>query len=92
MASRLIADDRDCTFQEAFKVMVASGDVGDSLQAIDNEGKDEAFDDIIMKIMWKPAPQASDDLASQAVPQVKGKVCPNILLLRVRSSCSSHTR
>jgi hypothetical protein len=66
MASRLIDDDRDCTFQEAFEVMVASGDVG--------------FDDIIMKIMWKPAPQACDDLASQAVPQVKGKVCPSSIM------------
>ncbi|KAG2134936.1 hypothetical protein BD769DRAFT_1664859 [Suillus cothurnatus] len=45
---------------QAFEVMVASGDVG--------------FDDIIMKIMWKPALQACDDLASQAMPQVKGKV------------------
>lgn len=55
IASRLIADDRrftdnqTCTLQQAFKVMVASADAGDALQGIDEEGKDEHFDDILMK-------------------------------------------
>jgi RTC4-like domain len=57
MASRLIADDRgftdnqQCTLQHAFEIMVASADAGDALQGIDEEGKDEQFDDVLMKIM-----------------------------------------
>ncbi|KAG1730500.1 uncharacterized protein EDB91DRAFT_782230 [Suillus paluster] len=59
IASQLIADDRrfvddqPCTLQQAFKLMVASTDAGDALQGIDEEGKDERFDDILMKIMLK---------------------------------------
>ncbi|KAG2340051.1 hypothetical protein BDR05DRAFT_950685 [Suillus weaverae] len=57
--SQLIADDwgfidnQLCTLQQAFKLMVASADSGDALQGIDKEGKDEQFDDILMKIMLK---------------------------------------
>ncbi|KAG2029418.1 hypothetical protein BDR03DRAFT_987768, partial [Suillus americanus] len=57
MASRLIADNQgftdnqQCTLQHAFEIMVASADAGDALQGIDKEGKDEQFDDVLMKIM-----------------------------------------
>ncbi|KAG2115620.1 hypothetical protein DEU56DRAFT_840600 [Suillus clintonianus] len=57
MATRLIADDRgftgdqqQCTLEQAFDIMVATGDVGETLQAIDEEGKDEGFDNVLMKI------------------------------------------
>ncbi|KAG1727302.1 hypothetical protein EDD22DRAFT_931149, partial [Suillus occidentalis] len=59
IACQLIADNQrfmdnqTCMLQQAFKVMVASADAGDALQGIDEEGKDERFDDILMKIMLK---------------------------------------
>lgn len=51
IACRLIAEDRKCNMEDAFKVMIASGDYGDGLQAIDD--KDERFDDFLMSIVRK---------------------------------------
>lgn len=53
IACRLIAEDRKCNIEEAFKVMVASGDAGDLLQPIVDSGKDERFDNLLMNIMRK---------------------------------------
>ncbi|KAG2755726.1 hypothetical protein P692DRAFT_20716949 [Suillus brevipes Sb2] len=53
IACRLIAEDRKCNIEEAFRVMVASGDAGDLLQPIVDSGKDERFDNLLMNIMRK---------------------------------------
>lgn len=53
IACRLIAEDRKCNIEEAFKVMVASGDARDLLQPIVDSGKDERFDNLLMNIMRK---------------------------------------
>ncbi|KAG0707140.1 hypothetical protein DFH29DRAFT_778037, partial [Suillus ampliporus] len=44
IACHLITEDHNCDMKEAFTVMVASGDAGDELQAIND--KDERFDDL----------------------------------------------
>jgi len=53
IACRLIAEDRKCNMDEAFKVMVASSDAGELLQSISDTGQDERFDDLLMRIIQK---------------------------------------
>ncbi|KAG2088553.1 uncharacterized protein F5147DRAFT_789386 [Suillus discolor] len=50
----LIAEDRKCNMDEAFKIMVASSDSGELLQSVSSDtGQDERFDDLLMTIMRK---------------------------------------
>lgn len=92
IASRLIADDwrftdnQTCTLQQAFKVMVASADAGDALQGIDEEGKDERFDDILMKIMLKQVTEldyfpAAPQPTALAPPIQQGKGSKKVRLM-----------
>ncbi|KAG2338584.1 hypothetical protein BDR05DRAFT_1004030 [Suillus weaverae] len=63
----LIAEDRKCNIEEAFRVMVASGDAGDLLQPILDSGKDERFDNLLMDIMRKDIKKVIQVHKSKAV-------------------------
>jgi len=74
IACRLVAEDRKCSMEEAFEVVVASGDYGDVLQAIGDSDRDERFDDFLMNVVRKDTKVSFIVLPFKALTCTKQKV------------------